>query len=70
MFNRNTVYIIAELSANHGQNLQTAIKLVEEAFEAGATVEYLQQNYRGLENKPLSQWKAHVTMGTYNTQKL
>ena len=29
-------YIIAELSANHNQNYDTAIKLIEEAYKAGA----------------------------------
>jgi hypothetical protein len=32
----------------------------------GNSDEIIKQNYRGWDNKPLSQWKAHHTMGTYN----
>lgn len=39
-------------------------RAIEELL-AGATIEQIQQKYRGWENKPLAQWKAHVTMGTY-----
>lgn len=38
----NPVYIIAELSANHNQNLDTALKLVEEAYNSGANAIKLQ----------------------------
>jgi hypothetical protein len=38
-------------------------------FSNGMTIEQMQQKYRGWENKPLAQWKAHFTMGTY-TKKL
>ncbi|MEK6894489.1 MAG: hypothetical protein AABX10_03430, partial [Nanoarchaeota archaeon] len=37
-----------------------------EEFRAGASVEDLKDRYRGVNGKPLAQWKAHVTMGTYN----
>jgi hypothetical protein len=37
-----------------------------EELMAGRSIEEIQQNYRGWENKPLAQWKAHVTMGTYS----
>ena len=35
-------------------------------FRDGLTVEEVKEKYRGWKNKPLSQWKAHVTMGTYD----
>ncbi len=38
----NTTYIIAELSANHNQNLDVALQLVEEAHKAGANAIKLQ----------------------------
>ena len=42
-FNKqNKTYIIAELSANHNQEINTAIKLVEEAAKAGANAIKLQ----------------------------
>ena len=34
-------------------------------FQGGATVDDVMNRYRGWTNKPLAQWKAHVTMGTY-----
>ena len=37
-------------------------------LELGASVESIQQKYRGWDNKPLAQWKAHHTMGTYTLQ--
>lgn len=42
----------------------TKEKAIEE-FSLGSTVEDVQRKYRGWSAKPLSQWKAHVTMGTY-----
>jgi hypothetical protein len=41
-----------------------------EEFKNGATVDELKEKYRGWENKPLPQWKAHVTMGTYGERKI
>ncbi len=38
----NKTYIIAELSANHNQNLDVALQLVEEAYNAGANASKLQ----------------------------
>jgi pseudaminic acid synthase len=40
--NKNETYIIAELSANHNQDLSIALKLVEEAAKAGASAIKLQ----------------------------
>lgn len=37
-----------------------------EEFRAGATIEELREKYRASADKPLAQWKAHVTMGTYD----
>ena len=41
-----------------------------EEFEGGASVEDVQEKYRGWTNKPLAQWKAHVTMGTYRKKPI
>lgn len=41
-YKENKTYIIAELSANHNQDISTAIKLVEEAHKAGANAIKLQ----------------------------
>jgi pseudaminic acid synthase len=40
--NKDNVYIIAELSANHNQDINIALKLVEEAAKAGANAIKLQ----------------------------
>lgn len=37
-------------------------------FQDGANVEDIKAKYRGWTSKPLAQWKAHVTMGTYNAE--
>ncbi len=47
----------------------TKQKAIEE-FKAGATVEDIKAKYRGYADKPLAQWKAHVTMGTYDKKPL
>ncbi|MBM3204330.1 pseudaminic acid synthase [Candidatus Woesearchaeota archaeon] len=41
-FGKNGTYIIAELSANHNQNIDTALKLIDEAYNAGANAIKLQ----------------------------
>lgn len=54
---------------NSSKPVMTKQKAIEE-FQNGATVDDVQQKYRGWTNKPLAQWKAHVTMGTYRTQRV
>ncbi len=38
-----------------------------EEFRNGAGVDDVKSKYRGVKDKPLAQWKAHVTRGTYNS---
>ena len=45
----------------------TKQKAIEE-FIQGRTVEDIKQKYRSTGDKPLAQWKAHVTMGTYKSE--
>jgi hypothetical protein len=52
---------------NSSKPVLTKKRAVEE-FMAGATVEELKEKYRSWSNKPLPQWKAHVTMHTYDTK--
>ncbi|HLD02586.1 MAG TPA: hypothetical protein VJC07_02720 [Candidatus Nanoarchaeia archaeon] len=40
-------------------------RLAIEEFRRGLTVDQVKEKYRGCGPKPLAQWKAHVTMGTY-----
>ena len=40
-----------------------------EEFRAGTTLDKIKEKYRGWDNKPLAQWKAHFTMGTYDANK-
>ncbi|MEK6925034.1 MAG: hypothetical protein AABW71_02235 [Nanoarchaeota archaeon] len=39
-----------------------------EEFRGGATVDEVRAKYRGVNGKPLAAWKAHVTMGTYDSK--
>jgi len=39
-----------------------------EEFKQGASVEDVLKKYRAIGEKPLAQWKAHVTMGTYESK--
>lgn len=41
-----------------------------EEFQAGATIDEIRAKYRGVKGKPLAQWKAHVTMGTYGPKEI
>lgn len=41
-----------------------------EELDAGHDVNYVKEKYRGWKNKPLTQWKAHYTMGTYSSAKM
>jgi len=47
----------------------TKQKAIDE-FISGATVEEVRAKYRGVNGKPIAQWKAHVTMGTYESNSL
>ncbi len=38
-----------------------------EAFQAGKDIEQIRSEFRGWTNMPLAQWRAHHTMGTYNS---
>lgn len=49
--------------------LLTKARAIEE-FRNGASVNGIMEKYRGCNNKPLAQWKAHVTMGTYDGDRL
>ncbi|MBX4195972.1 hypothetical protein KW805_00075 [Candidatus Pacearchaeota archaeon] len=44
-------------------------RFVEE-LENGMSLDQIKEKYRGWENKPLPQWKAHVTMGSYKSKDL
>jgi len=50
---------------NSSKQVLTKKKAIEE-FKGGASMDDVKQKYRGWSNKPLAQWKAHVTMGTYD----
>ncbi len=45
----------------------TKAKAIEE-MRAGLTDDEIARKYRGVNGKPLPQWRAHVTMGTYDSQ--
>lgn len=45
--------------------LLTKAKAIDE-FKNGASVSEIREKYRGCNGKPLAQWKAHVTMRTYD----
>ncbi len=47
----------------------TKQKAIEE-FKSGSSVEDVREKYRGVNGKPLAQWKAHVTMGTYGEKPI
>ncbi len=40
-----------------------------EALEEGLSIDQIQKKFRGWAAKPLAQWKAHHTMGTYDTTR-
>ena len=50
---------------NSSRPVLTKGRAIEE-FRNGATVDDLREKYRCTDTKPLAQWKAHVTMGTYD----
>ncbi len=53
---------------NSSKPVLTKERAIEE-FRNGATVDELKKRYRCWESKPLSQWKAHLTMGTYDKKE-
>jgi hypothetical protein len=54
---------------NSSKPVLTKKKAIEE-FEQGTSVEDVKNKYRGWTSKPLAQWMAHVTMGTYSSRQL
>lgn len=54
-----------EFLGSSARPVLTKARAIEE-FRAGATVENVRDKYRGVNGKPLAQWKAHVTMGSYD----
>ena len=50
---------------NSAKPVLTKQRAIEE-FRAGSSVDEIKTKYRGVNGKPLSQWRAHFTMGTYN----
>ncbi len=54
---------------NSSKPVLTKGRAIEE-FKVGTTIESLKEKYRGWTNKPLPQWKAHVTMHTYDTKQV
>jgi hypothetical protein len=53
---------------NSSKPVLTKQRAIEE-FRAGVSVDDIVTKYRAIGNKPLAQWKAHVTMGTYDQIK-
>lgn len=51
---------------NSSRPVLTKQRAIDE-FKEGASVDEIKAKYRGWTHKPLAQWKAHVTMGTYNS---
>ena len=60
---RNRIFL-----GNASKPVLTRGRAIEE-FRAGTTLDEIKEKYRGWDNKPLAQWKAHFTMGTYGTKK-
>ncbi len=50
---------------NSAKPVATKQRVIAE-FQAGKSVDDVKKTYRNWSNLPLPQWKAHVTMGTYN----
>lgn len=57
-----------EYLGSSAKPILTKSKALEE-FRQGLSIEEIKQKYRSVENKPLAQWKAHMTMGTYDKDK-
>src|SRR3989344_184790 len=74
LFNFTKLFLISADKARDRQFLGSSARPVLtkqraiEEFRNGATVDEVRDKYRGVNGKPLAQWKAHVTMGTYNPQ--
>lgn len=54
---------------NSSKPVLTKKRFIEE-LESGRDVEAIKAEYRGWQSKPLAQWKAHYTMGTYSSEKM
>ncbi len=61
------VYTPHQFLGNASKPVLSKRRFIEE-LEAGASMEGIRHKYRGWDNKPLAQWKAHHTMGTYTLQ--
>ena len=56
--------IVVEFLGNASRPILTKKKFLEE-LNRGNSIESIQEHYRGWSKMPLTQWKAHHTMGTY-----
>jgi len=54
---------------NSARPVLTKQRAIDE-FRAGASVDDIKTKYRGVNGKPLSQWKAHFTMGRYGEKPI
>ncbi len=68
-FNEDVKKLEREFLGNAAKPILTKKRFIQE-LESGHDSEYVKVHYRGWEGKPLPQWQAHFTMGTYRSQKM